>query len=153
MPFTAEELNILGEVYAPDVITLYFAWFFNLILWVCLWLLCKAVDHNPMPALAAAGLFVLVFPRSWLEWLHEHDHVRSLPMYPFSLIGLALLTSILPWIFIVYPAMNENDVKVRARNEEIRAESDIRNSESAAVKEEDNVGDILRQRKVRGHIG
>jgi len=149
--FTAKELELLAEVYMPDVINLYYVWFWNLILWTGLWLICHAEDNSPMPALAAASFFVLAFPRHWLEWLHAHDHVTSLPLYPFSLIGVALVTSILPWIYIVIPAMNANDIKVKQKNEELNAENEARNSEGAVVKEDD--GNELRQRNVRGHIG
>mmetsp|Transcript_94428 Transcript_94428/g.177778 ORF Transcript_94428/g.177778 Transcript_94428/m.177778 type:complete len:149 (+) Transcript_94428:73-519(+) len=147
----ADNLAEVIQLYTPDVINLYYAFIFNLILWLGVWLLSFAKDPNPIAAIVLAIGFVFFFPREWLQALHDHDHLQQLPGYPFTLILLALGLSAAPWPLIVVPALNKQDIKVKAENEEIQATVDATCTEGGRKCEDANI-DGLRQRNVRGAL-
>eukprot|EP00411_Alexandrium_monilatum_P087639 CAMPEP_0175730778 /NCGR_PEP_ID=MMETSP0097-20121207/50500_1 /TAXON_ID=311494 /ORGANISM="Alexandrium monilatum, Strain CCMP3105" /LENGTH=148 /DNA_ID=CAMNT_0017038693 /DNA_START=65 /DNA_END=508 /DNA_ORIENTATION=- len=148
MPFTSREIKLILEAYEPDIINVYYAFVFNLILWFGVWFMTFNKDPNPIPAIALAGMFVLAFPRSYLVQLHEHDHVTSLPLYPYSLIVIAVVLSYLPWRYIVRPAVRENDRRVKEKNAQNQNENEVRATEGGRRHMEDE-GVELHQRKVR----
>lgn len=153
MVFTAKEMQHLRDVYTPDIINLYYAFFFNFILWNSLWFMTKNIDPNPIPGVAFAVFFVLAVPRHWMQYLHEHDHVTSLPLYPFSLIAIALILSILPWKYCVAPAIRENDRIVKEENQQQAEQAAVRLSEGGVKTDAGGEDSELRKRKVRGHVG
>eukprot|EP00418_Pyrodinium_bahamense_P021423 CAMPEP_0179143388 /NCGR_PEP_ID=MMETSP0796-20121207/68976_1 /TAXON_ID=73915 /ORGANISM="Pyrodinium bahamense, Strain pbaha01" /LENGTH=139 /DNA_ID=CAMNT_0020843441 /DNA_START=1 /DNA_END=417 /DNA_ORIENTATION=+ len=137
MPITASEIELMLEAYQPDIITVYYVFAFNLILWFGIWFMTLNNDPNPIPAVALACLFCMLFPRRYLVQLHEHDHLTSLPLYPYSLILIAVVLSYLPWMYIVRPAVRENDRQVKEENAQNQHENEVRASEGGRRHMED----------------
>lgn len=132
-----------------DIISLYYAFIFNLILWSGTWLISLGSDANPIAPIALALLFVLFFPRSLLVWLHNHDHLAALPLYPYSLIGGAVVLSCLPWAYIVWPAIQKNGKRIAEENEASAAHREALGSEGGVCTESsamDGGGGEMRRR-------
>mmetsp|Transcript_59129 Transcript_59129/g.118327 ORF Transcript_59129/g.118327 Transcript_59129/m.118327 type:complete len:161 (-) Transcript_59129:190-672(-) len=154
MVFTEHEIKemiqVLTEVF--DIISLYYVFIFNLLLWVGAWIVCLGRDANPIAPIALAVTFVGFFPREWLVWLHNHDHVAALPGYPYTFIAGALLLSYLPWRYIVRPAIVRNDKWVQDENTANAAHREASNFEGG-VKDEDEATTTVTEGGIRMRKG